>query len=118
MHRQRIARIYLDTLKDTPNLTLPGSAAGTESVWHLFVVRHDRRDALREELEQQGVQAALHYPIPNHKSGAFAEEYGHMSFPETEEICRTCLSLPIGPHMPLTAAAEIATIVDRVVRKL
>lgn len=117
-HRANIAKIYLDALKDTPNLTLPVSAPGTESVWHLFVVRHDRRDALREELERQGVQAALHYPIPNHKSGAFSEHYGHMSFPVTEEICRTCLSLPIGPHMPLEAAAEIAQIVERVVRKL
>lgn len=116
--RQEIANIYLERLANTAGIKLPSIAQGTESVWHLFVIRHSRRDELRESLAKEGVQAALHYPIANHLSGAFRDDYGHLSFPVTEEICSTCLSLPIGPHMATSHALEVADIVDRAVRAL
>lgn len=116
--RQEIAAIYLQALAGTPDLTLPALAAGTQSVWHLFVLRHPARDALQKALAAAGVQAALHYPVANHKSGAFAAEMGQMSFPVAEAICASCLSLPIGPHLSLEDAREIAAITDQVVRGL
>lgn len=116
--RQDIAAVYQSALAGSPGLTLPVIAEGTESVWHLYVVRHARRDALREALAARGVAAAMHYPIPNHQSGAFRDEFGHLSFPVTEEICRTCLSLPIGPHLSVTEAQEIAALVDEAARDL
>lgn len=116
--RKAIADIYLDQLAGTPGLRLPQIAPETESVWHLFVVRHDRRDELRMALQAEGVGVALHYPVANHQSGAYAEEYGKLHLPVTEEICRTCLSLPIGPHLSETQAHEIAEIVRRVVSSL
>ncbi len=116
--RQEIADVYLSRLADTPGLRLPVIAADTQSVWHLFVVRHPRREALRLALAERGVRAALHYPVANHHSGAFAAEFGHLSFPVAEEICATCLSLPIGPHLSVADAGEIAGIVDQVTRRL
>jgi dTDP-4-amino-4,6-dideoxygalactose transaminase len=116
--RSAIARIYLDELSGISGLRLPKIAPGTESVWHLFVIRHERRDALRDALLSEGVGVALHYPVPNHLSGAYREHYGHLSFPVTEEICRTCLSLPIGPHLSDQQAREIAAIVRRVAATL
>lgn len=116
--RNEIAAIYLDRLAATPGLRLPVVAADTHSVWHLFVVRHPRREALREALVARGVQVALHYPVANHHSGAFAGAFAGQSFPVAEEICATCLSLPIGPHLSLTQADEIAGIVDETVRSL
>jgi len=82
------------------------------------VVRHPARAALRIALGKRGVPAALHYPVANHHSGAFAATFGQRSFPVAEAICATCLSLPIGPHLSLDDASEIATIVDQVVRSL
>jgi dTDP-3-amino-3,4,6-trideoxy-alpha-D-glucose transaminase len=116
--RQEIAAIYDAELSGLDGLRLPQQAAGTQSSWHLYVVRHARRDDLRTALAARGVQSALHYPVPNHQSGAFAAEYGHLSFPVTEAICATCLSLPIGPHLSVTDAQEIAAIVADTVKTL
>lgn len=116
--RREIAVVYDAALADLPGLRLPVVAAGTNPVWHLYVVRHPRRDALRAALEQAGVPAALHYPIANHHSGAFRGEFGHLSLPVTEEICSTCLSLPIGPHLSVADAQEIALRVSQAVRAL
>ncbi len=116
--RQEIAAVYLSALADTPNLRLPVVAEGTEPVWHLFVIRHPRRDALLAALHEQGVPAALHYPVPNHRSGAFIDTHGHLSFPVAEDICATCLSLPIGPHLSTDDARTIAGIVDQTARRV
>ncbi|TMM49157.1 DegT/DnrJ/EryC1/StrS family aminotransferase [Sulfitobacter sabulilitoris] len=116
--RREIAAVYDDALAHVPGLRTPKLAPDTQSSWHLYVVRHPRRDALLAALAARGVQAALHYPQPNHHSGAFAQDYGKQSFPVTEEICATCLSLPIGPHLSVEDAAGIAAIVEHTVRNL
>jgi len=116
--RREIAAIYDAALSGLPGLRLPDTAPGTRPVWHLYVVRHPRRDALRAALEAAGVPTALHYPVPNHHSGAFRAEFGHLSLPVTEAICATCLSLPIGPHLSATDAQDIAGRVAQVVRCL
>jgi len=116
--RRAIAAIYLDTLADAPGVRLPGIAAGTDPVWHLFVIRHDRRDAFQAALAERGVPTALHYPFANHHSGAFRAEFGDRSWPVTEEICRTCLSLPIGPHLTEDEAHDIAGIIRDCARTL
>lgn len=109
--RQRIASIYSAALDGVPGLTLPSVAEGTEPVWHLYVVRHPRREALRDALAAQGVATGMHYPIANHRSGAFAGSFANARFPVTEEICETCLSLPIGPHLSEDDAREVAGLV-------
>lgn len=116
--RADIADIYLAALARTPGLTLPAIAENTESAWHLFVVRHPDREALGRALAGRGVASAMHYPTANHHSGAFRDTFGHMSFPVTEEICRTCLSLPIGPHLSVRQAREIAALVDESATRL
>ncbi|SIS59426.1 DegT/DnrJ/EryC1/StrS family aminotransferase [Phaeovulum vinaykumarii] len=109
--RRQIADIYMKTLAGVPSLRLPALPEGAAPVWHLFVVRHPRRDALAAALADRGVPTALHYPIANHHSGAYRADFEGRSFPVAEDICATCLSLPIGPHLDLAAAQEIAEIV-------
>jgi dTDP-3-amino-3,4,6-trideoxy-alpha-D-glucose transaminase len=116
--RRDIAAVYNTALAGLPGLRLPELAPETQSAWHLYVVRHPQREALRTALAARGVHAALHYPVPNHQSGAFAAEFGHLAFPVTEEICATCLSLPIGPHLSADDAAAIAEIVKQTVHTL
>jgi dTDP-4-amino-4,6-dideoxygalactose transaminase len=116
--RQEIAAVYDTELAGLDGLTLPQLAPDTASVWHLYVVRHARRDALSAALAAKGVPTALHYPIPNHHSGAFKDSHGHLSFPVTEDICKTCLSLPIGPHLSVEDAHEIATRIKQTLSEL
>ncbi len=98
--RRALAACYLAALADLPDLCLPVVAAGCEPVWHLFVVRHPRRDALQQHLQQAGIGTLIHYPIPPHLSGAYADQGWHNGqFPITEELAATVLSLPLSPHM-------------------
>jgi dTDP-4-amino-4,6-dideoxygalactose transaminase len=71
-----------------------------ESVWHLFVVRSPRRDEVRKQLEADGIGTGIHYPVPPHLQGAFAAEgWREGSFPVSEEIHRTGMTLPLHPHL-------------------
>jgi dTDP-4-amino-4,6-dideoxygalactose transaminase len=71
-------------------------------VFHLFVVRTEKREELQTYLKQNNIETIIHYPIPPHKQKAFASdasEWNHFSFPITEKIHREALSLPISPVM-------------------
>ena len=106
--RQTIARRYLQELADLPALRLPRVAEGAQSCWHLFVVRHSRRDALQQHLKEAGVVTLVHYPIPPHLSGAYAGNGWKLGdFPVTEELAATVLSLPIGPHLSDEAVTQV-----------
>jgi dTDP-4-amino-4,6-dideoxygalactose transaminase len=71
-----------------------------DHVFHLFVVRCTQRDALREHLTQRGVASAVHYPVPIHRTGAYAElGLGPGSLPVSESAAERICSLPIFPGM-------------------
>ncbi len=98
--RQKIAARYWQALSRLPDIVLPQVPADVEAVWHLFVVRHPRRDLFQQQLAQAGVETLIHYPIPPHRSGAYADRgYGEGAFPVAENIAATVLSLPMGPHL-------------------
>jgi dTDP-4-amino-4,6-dideoxygalactose transaminase len=86
-----------------------------EPVWHVFVVRHPDRDGLRAALEREGIGTLIHYPIPPHLQGAYADMgLREGAFPVSEAIHREVLSLPIGPHL----GPEQVDAVVRAVRRL
>jgi len=68
--RERIAQKYLDGINN-PAIELPSIRQGAEHVWHLFVVRTERRDELTKYLAENGIGTQIHYPIPPHLSGAY-----------------------------------------------
>jgi dTDP-4-amino-4,6-dideoxygalactose transaminase len=106
--RQTIAGRYLQELADIPDLNLPVAAKGAQSCWHLFVVRHPRRDALQQHLKQAGIATLVHYPIPPHLSGAYAERgWNPEDFPIAENLAATVLSLPMGPHLNDEAVTQV-----------
>ena len=97
--RREHARYYLSTLANT-GLTLPVEPSGFEHAWHLFVIRHGKRDRLQQYLASQGVDTMIHYPIPPHLQPAYSELGLHRgTFPITEAIHDEVLSLPVGPHL-------------------
>lgn len=98
--RRTIAQRYRQALLGLPDLVLPEVPSWAEPVWHLFVVRHPRRDLLQQHLQQAGIATLIHYPTPPHLSGAFQRlGFEPGSYPVAEQLAVTVLSLPIGPHL-------------------
>lgn len=109
--RRRVAHRYHELLQDTP-LQLPKEAAWAESVYHLYVVRHPKRDELKRHLEANGVGCALHYPLPLHLQKCYASlGYKAGAFPVAEKAARECLSLPIYPEMTEAQIQRVAQVI-------
>lgn len=112
--RRTIARFYCDTLRNIPDIVIPEVPVWAGPVWHLFVVRHPKRDILQQRLYDAGIGTLIHYPVPPHRSGAYADdERLQGSLPIAEELAKTVLSLPIGPHLTLDEAAQVADVIQR-----
>lgn len=98
--RRTVAAQYLADLRELPGLILPFVPAWVDPVWHLFVVRHQNRDDLQQQLTQAGIGTLIHYPVPPHLSGAYADgRWARGAFPVAENLADTVLSLPMGPHL-------------------
>jgi dTDP-4-amino-4,6-dideoxygalactose transaminase len=110
--RRALAAGYSDKLAGLGDLVLIPESAHRRSVFHLYVVRSKRRDALLAHLNDRGIGAAIHYPVALHLQPAYAD-LGHRrgEFPQAEAWADECLSLPIYPE--LTVAQQ-----DRVVAEI
>jgi dTDP-4-amino-4,6-dideoxygalactose transaminase len=105
--RAAIARQYRQGLTGS-DLTLPEAPERVTPVWHLYVIRSPRRDALQKALTQAGVGTLIHYPIPPHLQGAYCHSgWAKGAFPIAERIAEQGLSLPIGPHLNSERAEAI-----------
>jgi dTDP-4-amino-4,6-dideoxygalactose transaminase len=105
--RTRLAATYFDMLLDLP-VALPQVPQAVASVWHVFVIRTPRRDALQAHLSGHGIGTLIHYPVPPYLQQAYCEMgLGVGAFPITEVIHREVLSLPIGPHLTPDGQAEV-----------
>ncbi|WP_373514125.1 DegT/DnrJ/EryC1/StrS family aminotransferase [Persicitalea sp.] len=108
--RRQIARRYLQEI-NLPDLTLPPGDQIEDDVWHLFVVRHPRREAFIQYLEHHGIQTNIHYPLPIHHQKAYLE-YRHLSLPITEQIHREVISLPLNTVLTEEEITLIINIVN------
>lgn len=104
--RRRNARQYLTGLADVPGVILPVIPDYANPCWHLFVIRHPRRDALQAHLSERGIETMVHYPVPPHKALGRDD-----NLPITERLCAEVVSLPVGPHLD---EGDIATVIDAV----
>ncbi len=100
LRRKSIAVEYLENLSDLPDLVLPHAPEWASPAWHLFVIRHLKRNDLQKYLNENGIGTLIHYPIPPHLSDAYKDAgYKNGNFPIAENIAQTVLSIPMGPHM-------------------
>ena len=115
--RRRVASRYAELLAETP-LKLPVVTAGNESAWHLYTVRHPRRDELKKFLDENGIGNAVHYPMPLHLQKAYAH-LGHQpgDFPVAEKASREVLSLPMFPELTDAQIQRVADAVKGFFRK-
>lgn len=108
--RQHVASLYNEALAGVGDLMLPEVAEGCTHVYHLYVVRTQRRDELQQYLQEKGIGTLIHYPVPPHLQQAYADlNYRAGQFPLAEEMARTVLSLPMWPGMGEAEVTQVAT---------
>jgi dTDP-4-amino-4,6-dideoxygalactose transaminase len=105
--RATLAARYLAGLAGL-GLELPQVPAFADPAWHLFVVRHPRRDQLAQRLAAAGVGTVIHYPVAPHLQPAYARlGLAAGALPISERMHAEVLSLPIGPTQTLVQTDEV-----------
>lgn len=100
--RQRNAELYRQLLETAgAPIVVPRPALyQTRHIYNQFVIRCERRDALRESLQQKGVGTEIYYPLPLHLQPCFAYlGYKEGDFPVSERVAKTTLALPVYPEL-------------------
>jgi dTDP-3-amino-3,4,6-trideoxy-alpha-D-glucose transaminase len=94
--RRRLAACYRQHLRGVDLPVEHNSDALMRHVYHLYVIRHRRRDQLQESLRQRGIGTLVHYPVPIHRQPAYEDlGYAPGSLPVTERVADEVLSLPL-----------------------
>jgi len=100
--RRRNAETYNRLLSDLDELILPPEENHEiRPVYHLYVIRTKARDSLKAWLESNGIQCGVHYTLPIHLQPVYKQMFGFMegTYPKSEELCKTCLSMPMYPDL-------------------
>ncbi len=109
--RRQVAAWYDERLADLP-VVCPWVAEGVEHVYHLYVVRTERRDDLRAYLAERDIGTGLHYPIPLHLTEAYRDSgFRRGQFPVTERAAQEMLSLPMFAEMTESQVDEVADVI-------
>lgn len=93
--RKEVAAHYSERLAGL-NIHLPKVPEFADPVWHLYVIRSQKRNALQAQLEANGISTVIHYPIPPHRQGCYLNNQ-HASYPIADLLANEVLSLPISP---------------------
>nr|CAD6596184.1 DegT/DnrJ/EryC1/StrS family aminotransferase [Rhizobium sp. TCK] len=110
-HRVTVAERYMTELAGIKDIVLPRRANWATQVYHLFVIRTDRRDELKRWLADQGIETGIHYPVPLTQLRAYdyLSQGGEDLF--VNKAAGTLLSLPIGEHM---SDADVTTVSEAI----
>jgi dTDP-4-amino-4,6-dideoxygalactose transaminase len=104
--RRDAASAYLEAgLAD--HVAPPAVPEGAEPAWHLYVVGHERADALIDGLGKAGIQARGYYRTPTHRQPPMAPYAAGVELPVTEELARTNLALPMSPVLTAEQARQV-----------
>jgi dTDP-4-amino-4,6-dideoxygalactose transaminase len=109
--RRENAAYYDEALTGIEEITTPALRTGAVSVHNQYTIRvaGDRRDALRDHLEDRGIGSGIYYPVPLHLQACFAHlGYEDGAYPESERACREVLSLPVYPELDEAQREHVA----------
>ncbi|MEE9237224.1 MAG: DegT/DnrJ/EryC1/StrS family aminotransferase [Thermoplasmata archaeon] len=110
--RRKHARLYRELLADCKVVT-PHAASDARHVYHLYVIRTNRRDAVLARLRDRGIGVGVHYPTPLHLEPALARlGYRRGDLPEAEAASREVLSLPMYPELEEVQLKAVAGIIS------
>jgi dTDP-4-amino-4,6-dideoxygalactose transaminase len=106
--RREIARAYCQSGLNR-HVVHPLAAAGTEHVFHQYVIQSDSRDSLQRHLQACGVASAILYPVPVHRQEGYTRRVsiGSGALQTTERVCHRILSLPIYPELTESATSAV-----------
>ncbi len=117
LRRKAIAETYTSLLGEVitrknseakMSLVLPHVPTWADPVWHLYVVQHPNRDAIQNKLNEDGIGTLVHYPISPHLQKAYANAgWFQGQFPLAEQMSKSILSLPMGPHLHEKSATAV-----------
>lgn len=106
--RIAVADGYTELLADCDDIVLPKRAEWARQSYHLYVIRTEKRDELKQYLTDNGVQSGIHYPIALPKLAAYQYlAQGDEPF-FAHETDSTLLSLPIGEHLSMADVKKVA----------
>jgi len=108
--RTQIAKYYIENIKN-PKIALPKIYDEATHVWHVFIVRTEKREDLQKYLAENDIQTLIHYPVPSHKQPAYSE-WNDLSYPLTEKIHNEVLSLPISPVMTQAEVEQVVKVIN------
>ena len=116
--RRNHAKQYDTLLAAIPGVTLTVEADHGRSVYHLYVIRVNDRDALQKFLGDRGIATGLHYPLPLHLQKAYAHfGYKKGDFPVTESAAAQLLSLPMFPELTCEQIEYVAQSIKEFIEK-
>jgi dTDP-4-amino-4,6-dideoxygalactose transaminase len=115
-NRRQIAARYNERLKSIVHT--PPERDWAKAVYHMYVIRCDRRDDLQKFLKERNIETGIHYPKPNHLQPAVAGRFPfNPRLPRTEQLVKEILSLPIHGEMSLEAADQVCDAIGEFYRK-
>jgi dTDP-4-amino-4,6-dideoxygalactose transaminase len=110
--RRRIAARYNERLGGI--VRTPPERSWARAVYHMYVVRAERRDDLQTYLKKKQIETGIHYPVPNHQQPAITSRFDKIpSLPRTEEAVLQILSLPIHGRMTLNEADVVCDAIEK-----
>ena len=109
--RREIAKYYIDNIIND-NLILPRRQNDESHVWHLFVIRTEKRDTFQKYLRKNGIETLIHYPIPPYKQEAY-KSYNSHNYPITEKIHKTILSIPLNTALTEKETKRIVSVCNQ-----
>ncbi|MBV8881004.1 MAG: DegT/DnrJ/EryC1/StrS family aminotransferase [Planctomycetaceae bacterium] len=112
--RQAAAKLYAKALAGT-DAVLPSTRPGCSHVYHIYSIRHPRRDRVREALEKAGIGCGVYYPVPVPYQDCY-RDLGHRKgdFPVTEQLAADSLALPMFPELTARQVERVAQVLRSV----
>lgn len=107
--RQRVAKLYGESLEALGVKTIPYVEEWNASAYAQYTILVDKRDQLQDKLKKQGIPTAVHYPIPLNKQPAVADANAHL--PTGDRVAEQVMSLPMHPYLDDEAVAIICAAV-------
>jgi dTDP-4-amino-4,6-dideoxygalactose transaminase len=112
LQRRERAIEYNRLLSGNDELVLPYEPSWSRAVYHLYVIRTNKRDSMMDRLKDAGIGTGIHYPIPLHLQKAYVSlNYSQGDFPVSELVATEIISLPMFPQL---TTAQQATVIKEI----
>ncbi len=108
-HRRKIAKVYNDNLKDLPGIILPYELEESKHVYHLYTIKTDRRDELKNYLKDKGIGSKVMYPERLNDLDYVKKVTKYQEMPVNDKVSKQILSLPISGSLELSLIEKVCS---------